>query len=193
MRNRTRPLVSSVTLGALLLLLAAVGFLGTFAAKPVLADGPKVVGNITCDPTTGAIAAVFGSSGAPSGLTATDCAQLLADLTKLGFDIRLVTPGSFPVNTPTGSFQQLGVIFTLLPATGAKNVVILFAQSPAFGDHLLFEDGSADVPKFAAGSDVTNDMGILLNEGYSLRFTSPSIPGLGGNSNHIIYVLEKLL
>jgi hypothetical protein len=158
--------------------LGVVGFRGTFAAKPVSAKNAQIVMRINCDQESANLFSSDGSAGAPP-VTATTCAQALADLLNVNFEL---------ASTENSVASFLGT-YTLVAAKSvsaskSRNDVMRFACGD-FTSQLNYQDGSAGAPPVTA-TTCAQAIADLLNVDFELTSTEAD-----KNSQSKIYTLVR--
>lgn len=188
MKGKSEVLVAGVAVSVLFLLLAVVGFRGTFAAKPVSADVTKIVETISCNLAglPQQLSGTFGSAGAPV-VTDTDCAQGVSDLTKKSFTLDFVTASN-----------ENNVTFTLNSPASVRpwkrsqpmDVEIVGCNPPFINGVSLTTDNSEDAPYITPSTSCTQDLADLTNVGFTISFVEP-LEAFGDTYYRNIFVLQR--
>src|ERR1700737_1031947 len=160
MKIKKEVVVAGVPVFVMFSLLALVGFRGTFATKPVSAKNSQIVMRINCDQESANFFSSDGSVGAPT-VTATTCAQAIADL--LNLDFRLAS-----AENSAGSFLSTYPLVAAKAGSKSKsrNDVMRFACGD-FTSQLNYQDGSASAPPVTA-TTCAQAIADLLNVDFEL-------------------------
>jgi hypothetical protein len=162
MKIKKEVVAAGVPVFVLFLLLAVVGFRG-IAAKPASAKNSRIVMRVNCDQTSASLFSSDGSASAPP-VTATTCAQAIADLLNVNFELATAE------NSAGGFLSTYTLVAAKsVSASQSQNDVMRFACAD-FTNQVQYQDGSASAPTVSALT-CAQAIADLLNVDFELAST----------------------